>query len=168
MEKMWTSLHNKPSPDNTDLNEEEVVEAVNVPPPVPPPETVTQRCPKRQVLVELPITDSGRTTENRSRPKKTKSMLLKVHSGDSSQSVIDVFSGPDTTDSNTEKNTVSIHVQNMQVMQDLLYLWNHLATLHSFPDMARAIDRFTAHLIRRSGCCFKQYIPHPRSAFWSS
>ena len=49
-------------------------------------------------------------------------MLLKVPSGDSSQSVIDVFSGPDTTDSNTGKNTVSIHVQNMQVMWDLFIL----------------------------------------------
>ena len=89
----------EPPPDNTDLNEEEVVEAVNV----PPPETVTPRCSKRQVLVELPITDSGSTTKKRSRPKKTKSMLLKVPSGDSSQSVIDVFSGPYTTDSNTIK-----------------------------------------------------------------
>ena len=97
----------EPPPDNTDLNQEEVVEAVNIPPPIPPHETVTSRCPKRQVLVELPITDSGRTTEKRSRPKKTKSMLLKVHSGDLSQSVIDVFPGPDTTDSNTEKNAVS-------------------------------------------------------------
>ena len=112
----------EPPPDNTDLNEEEVVEAVNVPPPVPPPETVTPRCPKRQVLVELPITDSGSTTKKRSRPKKTKSMLLKVPSGDSSQSVIDVFSGPDTTDSNTEKSTVSIHVQNMHVMWNLFIL----------------------------------------------
>ena len=109
----------EPPLDNTDLNEEEVVEAVNVLPPIPPPKTVTPRCPKRQVLVELPITDSGSTTEKRSRPKKTKSMLLKVPSGDSSQSVIDVFSGSYTTDSNTEKNTVSIHVQNMQVMWDL-------------------------------------------------
>ena len=88
----------EPPPDNTDLNEEEVVEAVNVPPPIPPPKTVIPRCPKRQVLVELPITDSRSTTEKRSRPKKTKSMLLKVPSGDSSQSVIDIFSGPDTTD----------------------------------------------------------------------
>ena len=93
----------EPPPDNTDLNQEEVVEAVNV----PPPETVTPRYPKRQVLVELLITDSGSTTEKRSRPKETKSMLLKVPSGDSSQSVIDVFPGPDTTNSNTEKNTVS-------------------------------------------------------------
>ena len=93
----------EPPPDNTDLNQEEVVEAVNV----PPPETVTPRCPKRQVLVELLITDSGSTTEKRSRPKETKSMLLKVPSGDSSQSVIDVFPGPDTTNSNTENNTVS-------------------------------------------------------------
>ena len=93
----------EPPPDNTDLNEEEVVEAVNV----PPPKTVTPRCPKRQVLVELPITDSGSTTKKRSRPKKTKSMLLKVPSGDLSQSVIDIFPGPDTTSSNTEKNTVS-------------------------------------------------------------
>ena len=108
----------EPPPDNTDLNEEEVVEAVNV----LPPETVTPRCPKRQVLVELPITDSRSTTKKRSRPKKTKSMLLKVPSWDSSQSVIAVFSGPDTTDSNTEKNTVSIHVQNMQVMRDLFIL----------------------------------------------
>ena len=60
----------EPPPDNTDLNEEEVVEAVNVPPPVPPSETVTPRCLKRQVLVELPITDSGSTTEKRSRPKR--------------------------------------------------------------------------------------------------
>ena len=112
----------EPPPDNTDLNEEELVEAVNVPPPVPPSETVTPRCPKRQVLVELPITDSGSTTEKRSRPKKTKSILLKVPSGDSSQSVIDVFSGPDTTNSNTEKSTVSIHVLNMQVMRDLFIL----------------------------------------------
>ena len=97
----------EPPPDNTDLNKEEVVETVNVPPPVPPPETVTPRCPKRQVLVELPITYSGSTTEKRSRPKKTKSMLLKVSSGDSSQSVIDEFPGPYTTNSNTEKNTVS-------------------------------------------------------------
>ena len=43
-------------PDNTDLNQEEVVEAVNVPPPIPPPKTVTPRCLKRQVLVELLIT----------------------------------------------------------------------------------------------------------------
>ena len=112
----------EPSPDNTDLIKKEVVEAVNVPPPIPPPETVTPKCPKRQVLAELPITDSGSTTEKRSRPRKTKSMLLKMPSGDSSQSVIDVFSGPDTTDSNTEKNTVSIHVQNMQVMWDLFIL----------------------------------------------
>ena len=112
----------EPPPDNTDLNEEELVEALNVPPPVPPPETVTPRCSKRQVLVELPITDSGSTAKKRSRPKETKSMLLKVPSGDSSQSVIDIFSGPDTTDSNTEKNTVSIHVQNMQVMRDLFIL----------------------------------------------
>ena len=97
----------EPPPDNTDLNQEEVVEAVNVPPPIPPPETVTPRCPKRQVLFELLITDSGSTIKKRSRPKETKSMLLKVPSGDSSQSVIDVFPGPDTTDSNTEKNTVS-------------------------------------------------------------
>ena len=99
----------EPPPDNTDLNQEEVVEAVKVdlPPPVPPPETITPRCLKQQVLVELLITDSGSTTEKRSRPKKTKSMLLKVPSGDLSQSVIDVFPGPDTTDSNTEKNTVS-------------------------------------------------------------
>ena len=84
----------EPPPDNTDLNQE-VVEAVNV----PPPETITPRCLKRQVLVELPITDSGSTTEKRSRSKKTKSVLLKVPSGDSSQSVIDVFPGPGTTDS---------------------------------------------------------------------
>ena len=87
----------EPPPDNTDLNEEEVVEAVNVCPTIPPPETITPRCLKRQVLVELLITDSGSTTEKRSRPKKTKSMLLKVPSGDSSQSVIDVFLDPDTT-----------------------------------------------------------------------
>ena len=93
----------EPPPDNTDLNQEEVVEAVNI----PPPKTITPRCLKRQVLVELPITDSGSTTEKRSRPKKTKSMLLNVPSGDSSQSVIDIFPGPDTTNSNTEKNTVS-------------------------------------------------------------
>ena len=93
----------EPPPDNTDLNQEEVVAAVNIPPPIPPPETVTPRCLKRQVLVELPITDSGSTIEKRSRPRKTKSMLLKVPSGDSSQSVIDVFPGPDTTNSNTEK-----------------------------------------------------------------
>ena len=96
----------EPPPDNTDLNQEEVVEAVNVPPPIPPPETITPRCLKRQVLVELLITDSGSTTEKRSRPKKAKSMLLKVPSGDLSQSVIDVFPGPDTSDSNTEKKTL--------------------------------------------------------------
>ena len=49
-----------------------------------------------------------------------------------------------------------------------LYSWNYLATLGSFPDMAQAIDRFTACLIWRSGCRFKKYIPHPQPAFWSS
>ena len=32
----------EPSPDNTDLNKEEVVEAVNVPPPIPPPRPLLQ------------------------------------------------------------------------------------------------------------------------------
>ena len=126
----------EPPPDNIDLNQEEVVEAVNVPPPIPPPETITPRCPKRQVLVELPITDSGSTTKKRSRPKKAKSMLLKVPSGDLSQSVIDVFPGPDTTNSNTEKKHCKYMYKICRSCRTCLYLRNNLATLGSFPDMA--------------------------------